>query len=573
MRRATVSLLAALVLLAACAAPSGSTGGRAPSGEAAPAAGPATPKRIIAGLTGDPPTFSARFNPGGVVPGIDRLEEFLNSGLSVEDDRGLRRPLLGESVPTVENGLWKLLPDGRMETTWTIRPSVVWHDGTPFTTNDLLFAARVEQDPEMPLVRSIAFSSIDRMEATDARTITIHWSRPYIWADTAFAGPSGTGFAFPLPAHLLERPYTDAKGGLLDLPYWTDEYVGTGPFKLKEFVKGSHVTVTASERYPLGRPKVDEIELKIIPDWGTLGANILAGVVELTPGGRISLEWATQIRDQWRDGRMEVASGGAGGLWFALFPQFLTPNPAILTNVQFRRALVHAIDRQTLADSLLSGAVLPAHSMFSPGDPEHAEIESFITRYDYDPRKAAQMIEGLGFSRAADGFVRDASGQRLPVEIRTIVADTQQKLTLSTIDFWRQVGVAAEPWTISLQLARDSEQYATHSGFLLVRNPAHLRGISGLHSSRSPLPENRFSGLNYGRYRNEELDSLIDRLFVTVPLRERAQVTGQIVRHMTENLNVIGLVFNPDPILIGNRLRNIPIQRPTWNTHEWDVSG
>ena len=85
------------------------------------------------------------------------------------------------------------------------------------------------------------------------------------------------------------------------------------------------------------------------------------------------------------------------------------------------------------------------------------------------------------------------------------------------------------------------------------------------------MPENRFTGNNYGRYKSEEFDTLIDTLFVTIPMREQMQVLGQLVRHMSENLNVIGLVFNPDPILISNRVQNIPVRRPTWNTQEWEV--
>ncbi|MPZ15561.1 MAG: hypothetical protein GEU73_14265 [Chloroflexi bacterium] len=564
--RAVVGLVAVL-FLAACAAP------QAPGAAQADRSGTATssaPKRLTAALTGDPPTFSYRFNPGGVVPGIDRLEEFLNSGLTVEDDQGLRRAQLAEGVPTVENGLWKLFPDGRMETTWTITSGATWHDGAPLTTDDLLFAAEVEQDREMPLVRSIAFDSVDRIEVTDARTLTIQWSRPFIWADAAFSGPAGVGFAFPLPQHLLQRPYAENKAGFLDLPYWTHEFVGTGPYQVKEFVPASHIILTANDRYALGRPRIDEIELKIIPDWETLAANVLAGEVEVTPGGRITLEWAAQVRDQWRDGHMEVAVSATQG-WFALFPQFLTPNPPIVTNLQFRRALVHAIDRQQLADNLMGSAVPPALSAIAPSDPEYRAIEGNIVRYDFDPRRAMEMIENLGYSRGPDGLFRDAGGQQLSVEVRTIVAETQQKLMLSTVDFWKQAGINAEPATIPLQLARDSEQYATHPGFLIVRNPAHVRGLSGLHSSRSPVPENRFTGNNYGRYKSEEFDRLLDTLFVTIPMQEEMQILGQIVRHMTENLNVIGLVFNPDPILVSNRVQNVPVRRPTWNTHEWDV--
>ena len=192
-------------------------------------------------------------------------------------------------------------------------------------------------------------------------------------------------------------------------------------------------------------------------------------------------------------------------------------------------------------------------------------------RQNYDPRQSAQLLEGLGYTKGADGLLRDGAVQRLNLEIRSVTAETQQKLTLATVDFWRQIGVDAEPYVIPLQLARDPEQYATFPGAMIVRNPAHLRGLVGLLSNRSPLPENRFTGNNYGRYRSEAFDAIISNLVVTIPVTERMQILGQAVHHMSEQLNVIGLVFNPDPILIANRLQNIPTIRPTWNSHEWDV--
>ncbi len=553
------------VLATGCVAPAPSS--TAPTGDrSAQAPRAVAPKRVTAALTGDPPNLSYRFNPGGIVPGIDRLEEFIHSGLTVVDDQANRQPQLSEAVPTIENGLWKLLPDGRMETTWKIRENAKWHDGKPLTTDDLVFAATVEQDPEIPVAKSIGYASVESIEPIDARTITVKWRRPYIFADEMFTST----FALAMPKHLLEGPYTENKAAFLELPYWTSEFVGTGPFKLKEFARSSYLILSANPDYALGRPKLDEIVLKIIPDWDTLGANILAGEVDVTPGGRITLEWATQVRDQWRDGKLEV-SIGKGGSWFAMFPQFLTPNPAVLTNLQFRQALVYALDRQQLADGLLAGVVPVAEAMFGPTDPEYKDIQSSIVKYDHDPRRAAQMIEGLGYVRGPDGGLRDASGQRLGLEVRTITAETQQKLTFSTIDFWKQIGIAAEPSIIPLQLARDPEQYSTHPGFLVVRNPANMRGLTGLHSSRSPLPENRFTGLNYGRYKSEEFDAIIDALNVTVPMPDRMRVLGQAVRHMSENVNVIGLVFNPDPLLLSNKLTGISADRPTWNTHLWDV--
>ena len=74
----------------------------------------------------------------------------MNPGLSLLDDRGALRPVLAETVPTLENGLWKLFPDGRMETTWKLKPGLKWHDGTAFTSEDFVFAYRVFKDPAWP---------------------------------------------------------------------------------------------------------------------------------------------------------------------------------------------------------------------------------------------------------------------------------------------------------------------------------------------------------------------------------------------------------------------------------------
>ena len=60
-------------------------------------------------------------------------------------------PVLAEAIPSFENGLWKVFPDGQMETTWKIREGARWHDGTPFTSGDVLFTSKLEQDKELPV--------------------------------------------------------------------------------------------------------------------------------------------------------------------------------------------------------------------------------------------------------------------------------------------------------------------------------------------------------------------------------------------------------------------------------------
>jgi ABC-type transport system substrate-binding protein len=198
-----------------------------------------------------------------------------------------------------------------------------------------------------------------------------------------------------------------------------------------------------------------------------------------------------------------------------------------------------------------------------------------VVRYDDDPRRAVQIIEDLGYVRGGDGIFRDTPGQRLSVEIRTITTDINQKAMLSVADYWRRVGVAVEPVVIPRQLAQEPEYRATFPGFELVRNSADRDGLKRHPSSQTPLSENGWRGNNRTRYVNPEFDALLDRYFTTIPIRERAQVFADIIRHMTDIVLVMGLFYDVEATAIGNRLVNVGARRTgstqSWNAHLWDV--
>jgi len=556
-----------LLLLAGCAAPAPARDG-APSSSSAQAA----PKRITAALMGDPPTTSVKVTSsgGGSIPGQAELEEMVNAGLTQIDNLGAVRPVYAEAAPSVENGLWTVAPDGRMETTWRIRDGARWHDGTPLTANDLVFTTQVGRDADIPNFSSLAYRSVESVDAVDPRTVRVKWNRPFVEADMLF----GIADSFPMPRHLLERAYVEDKTTLHQLPYWGVDYVGLGPYRVGEWVPGSHLLLHANPDYPLGRPKIDVIELKFIPDSSTLGANILAGTVELTMGRNLSLEQAAQIRDQWRDGRMEARLSN----WLVMFPQFLNPSPAVISSVQFRRALLHATDRQQMVDTLEGGLSFVGHSLLSPNQAEFKEIEERLIRYEYDPRKAADMITALGYTKAADGMFRDASGQRLSVEVRTTADNDIHRSTLTAVaDYWQRAGVGVEQVIVPIQRQRDREYRANFPGFDMLKNPNDIRALQRLHSSESRLPENNYVGANYARYMVPEFDAMLDRYFVTIPKRERIQALGEIIHHVSDQLNVMGLFYDTEPLMIGNRLRNVasnPIPRssPVWAIYEWDVA-
>jgi len=239
-------------------------------------------------------------------------------------------------------------------------------------------------------------------------------------------------------------------------------------------------------------------------------ANVLANSVELALGRGPSLEQVMQTRDSWRDGRMETSPSGS---WMVIFPQFVNTSPTVVGELPFRRSLLHSIDRRQLVDAFMAGLVPVAHTLVSPSQPEFADIESSIVAYDYDPRRAAQLIEGLGYVKGGDGYFRDASGQQLAVELRTTGDnDIHRKLILPVADAWQRVGVATEPVVVPVQRQREAEYMVSFPGFLMLLQGNYLLNLPNLQSSRASLPENNYVPIgNYSRYMNPEFDALIDQ--------------------------------------------------------------
>ena len=550
-----------LVVLVVGCAPQGPGAGQGRAGDAA-ATAPSAPKRITAAMMGNPPVIYERIiggGSGGRVPGIDALELLVNMGLTVKNDKGVLLPMVAEAVPTIENGMWRIFPDGRTETSWKIKPGVSWHDGAPFTSADLLFLTRVEQDPALPVERQAAYAVIESIEAPDAQTVTVKWKSPYIEADDFFSRSA-------IARHILEPIYLQDKEAFLGSAYWGAEFVGNGAYKVREWVRDSHVILTANDQYVMGRPKIDTIEVRFLADENAFMAAILAGAVDVTLGKSITLEQTLQIRDQWRDGEIRALPETAMKIW----PQFVNPSPAVILDVRFRKAAFHAINRQEMVDTIMGGLSSVAHSVILPNEPELAEVQDAIVRYDYDPRRAAQMIEEIGYTKAPDGFYRDAGGQQLRVELSATAEDQNTKPMFATADSWQRLGIAVDPVSIPIQRQRDREYRATFPGFTLQGGASGVAAIKNSHGSQSRLPENNYTGSNYARYANPEFDATIDRFLTTISHGERMNALRQVVRHMTDTLNMMNLYYAMSSTMVRNNVVNVPV-RIQWNAQEWDV--
>ncbi len=524
---------------------------------------------MVAAIMAEPDSLNRAFLTGGAtIQAADITDTMVNIGLSVVDSSSVRRAALGEALPTLENGLWQLQPDGRMQLTWRIRPGVTWHDGTPFTADDLVFTMQVVQDPAVPELRAVSADFVERIEVIDSRTVSTICNRPTIEADRLFAGGT-VGIALPIPRHILERHYQENKEGFRQLAYWSYEHVGLGPYKLKEWLPGSHLTLQAHESYVLGRPKIDEIEVRFIQDPNAVMANILSGAIHTTLGTGLAVEQSLEVRDQWGDGRIEVGFEN----WSTIYPQFINPNPPIVADARFRRALLMAIDRQAMADAIQGGLAPVAHSYVRPDEPGYRETESFVVRYDYDPRRATQLIEELGYRKGGDGVFRDGAGDRLAVEARATTSPAiHTKSLFPVVDAWQRLGLAVDPLVIPATRVRDPEfRGGTHPAFEVIRHPNGPTQVQKLHSSEAPLPENRFVGRNRSRYMNPEFDGLIERYLATIPWEPRMQVLGQIVHHISDQLNVMPLFYDLRITLVSNRVANLAGGLPAWNAHEWEL--
>src|SRR4051812_13820502 len=155
------------------------------------------------------------------------LAEIHTVGLTSEDRAGNFEARLAERLPSLDNGTMVVLPDGRMQTTWTLRSDVRWHDGVPFTAEDVVFSWEVAREPELASSITTTYREIESVEATSPTTVVFTWkTTSYRAVDLSHRN------LWPFPKHLLEEAFAGDKQAFLASPYFTTSYVNLGPFRL-----------------------------------------------------------------------------------------------------------------------------------------------------------------------------------------------------------------------------------------------------------------------------------------------------------------------------------------------------
>jgi peptide/nickel transport system substrate-binding protein len=558
-------LLTALVFAACAPAGPASPSGRG-TGDASPSG--ASQRTLVVAVRGEPPSLASK--PVIAFSGsLDNPRELFNANLDFRDEREATRPVLAEALPQLNTDTWRVLPDGRMETTWKLKPGLTWHDGAPLSAKDFVFAWQVYATPDFGQASTAPIGFMEDVTAPDARTVVIRWKQPYPDAanlDHAFQA---------LPRHILAGPFAQLDPvAFAGLPYWTSEYVGLGPYWIAGWEPGTSLEATAFDGYVLGRPKINEIKLVFIPDPQTALANIMAGEVHLVADPILGVSEGLTLEQQWAANQAGIVLYSPVGMRTSVVqmrPEYVeTPG---LLDVRVRRAIASSLGVTEAIQFLTEGKAVRTQTITSPGVDYYAEIERVIPKYVFDPRRAQQLMQEAGFHKGADGFFVGTDGQRVSFSITSSAGERQESEVAVYVDNLREVGFDASQRVMAVQQIRDPQARALISGLQIRGGADELVSYT---SEQIPRPENRWHGDNRGGWNSPEYDRLYQAFASELDRPERIKIRGQMERVRGEDAAVIPLMFNPYVVphvatLRGPVARYTPLAGETFlHVHTWE---
>ncbi|MFN8485223.1 MAG: ABC transporter substrate-binding protein [Anaerolineae bacterium] len=378
---------------APAAAPTTAPAAKAAAPTTAPAAGAATsaPAAKAGGAGGPAGVFRSPMRTGCAVGTLwtscgRRLDEaFLQSLAQVKWTADGVQPLLAES--------WTMENDGKAFV-FKLRQNVKWHDGTPFTADDVVFSFNAYANPAVASLyasklkdvvgyddfQSGKATSLAGVKKIDDHTVRVELAnKSPLWVDLQQISIS------ILPNHILGKvPAAELKGH----PYWKN-MVGTGPFKMTKFVDDQYIEGEANPDYFLGKPKLDKIVFQIYADTNAILNALEAGELDATPyeGGGIPLDQVARFEKM---NHLTVLGNMDAGL-----PTFLlfNLNQDYLKDSRIRQAMIYAIDRQAIMDTIRQGKGKIANTMF----PADWARPNDLQAYPYDPAKAKELLAAAGW--------------------------------------------------------------------------------------------------------------------------------------------------------------------------------
>ncbi len=559
--RASVPLLVGVLLLAACAPASPPVSSDQPGAGSRRATAPQ--RTLSLAIPREPPSLDASFINGANNGDFVALDTGFLALITPEQQP---RPYLAETLPTLENGRWKVLPDGTMETTYALSPRARWHDGRPITAGDYVFAYQVRMDPQVPVVNNTIERRMGEVRAIDDTTLFIAWKEAYMWAGAVHS----PDFA-PYPWHLLETMYREDIDQFVNGVHWRDQYVGSGPYRLERWTPGDEIVFRAFDGFVLGKPKIDEIRIKFIQDPNTVVANLLSGNLDTSFFAAIGFPQNLALEQAGWAGRTEYWRGQARFLEFQQ-RDWGDLQRAVL-DVRVRRAVLHAIDRKGLVDGIYNGRAPTPHFWLHESNPAFPAADRAVTKYEYDPQRAVALLQEAGWTRGGDGVARNAAGEPLALPVLAQTGDVENQENAVLMNNWKAVGITSDLIQLTPQLSRDTEFRSKYPAMAYNRRGFGLEDMVWTHENVT-LPERRWAGNNRNGYVNPALDDLWHRALGTVDPKEREPLLVEALKVMTEDAVVTPIILQPRAVAYRNGLTGprepwVDEGAIVWNIWEW----
>jgi peptide/nickel transport system substrate-binding protein len=443
---------------------------------------------------------------------------------------------------------WELSEDG-LRLRLHLRTDVLWHDGVPTTADDVVFTIERQGDPATASHRQADVAAVASATAVDSFTVDVHFER---------AGPYVVNALLelmPAPRHLLG----DVAPEELRLNPFGRSPVGNGLFRFVSWRAGESVTLEANAERPDGRPALDRIVVRFVPDLTTALTEVLAGQADLL---KIPAELRGEV-ERTRGVRLE--SGARIRLVWIAWNADRPP----LNDVRVRRAITLGIDREALTRGLFDEVGEVAISPIPPSLPEH---DPRVRAPGVDTAGARHLLEEIGYRRGPDGIMR-RNGQPLRVEIDYIATDAMRRDALVILQAQlRRIGVEVVPrayestaWVERLR-ARDFQGSLWGWGW----GP----GVAGpnaemIFHSRS-IPPN---GPNFAGMRDSRVDELIDRVQVELDERERRRLWSELEQRLIDAMVYVPLFLDPELYAVSDRFENASLWGLEWweDVHLWWV--
>jgi peptide/nickel transport system substrate-binding protein len=447
------------------------------------------------------------------------------------------RPLLATS--------WEGSADGKT-ITFKLRPNVEWHDGKPLTSEDVAFSA-IEVWKKLQNLGQALFRNLEAVDTPDAQTAIFRFAKPTPLQLIENALPAVTSV---LPKHLY------AGTDIAKNPH-NETLVGTGPFRYAEHKPGEYYRLTRNPTYwDKGKPYLDEIVFRVLPDPGAITAALEAREIQLAAFSAVPLS------DLARVGAIEgltVVTRGYDGITYQITVE-INHRRKELQDVRVRQALRHAIDSKFVVDTVFLG-----HAEAATG-PIPATAKQFYTAdvptWPFDPAKANALLDEAGLKRGGDG---------VRFSVKLLPAPWFQE-TRQTGDYVRQ---ALKAVGIDAQIVNNDPGahikavYTDHAFDLAIGSPVYRNdpAISTTVLFQGGLPAGVPFTNQYG-YDDPTMDKIIADALATIDPAARVELYKKFQHLAGEQqplLNIADFTFTS---VASAAVQNVG-NNPRWATSSW----